>query len=196
MRQQGSVSGGGVPAAVYGVSDAAVRARTGRSWSEWLALLDEAGARDLDHKGIVAYLAEHHAAMGGWWHQTITVGYERARGKRRKHEKTDGYEVSASKTIACSVETLYAAWIDEAARQQWLPDAALTIRKLTPPRIIRIAWDGGASTVDVRCSANGSAGSQIMVRHERLPDADAAERMKAYWKERLGALKAMLEGPA
>jgi hypothetical protein len=30
--------------------------------------------------------------------------------------------------------------------------------------------------------------------HERLPDAAAAERSKSYWRERLVALKELLEG--
>jgi hypothetical protein len=34
----------------------------------------------------------------------------------------------------------------------------------------------------------------VSLIHERLPNADEAERMKAYWRERLAALKSELEG--
>jgi hypothetical protein len=43
-----------------GISDAAVYARTGRTWQEWFASLDAAGARKLAHKGIVAVLSKQH----------------------------------------------------------------------------------------------------------------------------------------
>ena len=35
------------------------------------------------------------------------------------------------------------------------------------------------------------------MEHERLPDAPAAEKAKAYWRERLAVLKTVLEdGPS
>ena len=33
----------------------------------------------------------------------------------------------------------------------------------------------------------------MALEHERLADADEAERMKAYWRERVGTLKEVLE---
>lgn len=44
--------------AAAGISDGAVRARTGRTWSEWFRVLDAVGARAMDHKAIVAYLSQ------------------------------------------------------------------------------------------------------------------------------------------
>ncbi|HZG91959.1 MAG TPA: hypothetical protein VEZ42_17230, partial [Pseudonocardia sp.] len=38
--------------------------------------------------------------------------------------------------------------------------------------------------------------STVTVSHSRLPDADAAERTKAWWRERLATLEAQLEGGA
>ncbi len=115
---------------------------------------------------------------------------------RQKHEKPDGYQVSASKTIAAPMESLFAAWTDEDVRRQWLPQVGLSIRKATLGKSLRIAWQGGASRVNVLFSPKGSDKSQLTVTHERLPDASAAERMKAYWKERLDELKVVLERAA
>jgi hypothetical protein len=66
---------------VAGISDAAVQAKTGKTWPEWLALLDRAGARKMNHQEIASYL---HDELGcsGWWSQMVTVGYEQARGMR------------------------------------------------------------------------------------------------------------------
>ena len=36
-------------------------------------------------------------------------------------------------------------------------------------------------------------GGRLTVEHARLPDAGEADRMKAFWRERLTALKSQLE---
>ncbi len=175
-----------------GISDEAVRARTGKGWEEWFAILDAAGAVNMGHKEIVAYLVEHHEAPG-WWQQMIAVTYEQARGLREKHETPSGYQVSASKTVGVPVAALFQAWQDEATCRQWLPDAPLTVRKATLNRSMRISWAGGQSNVDVNFYARGDARSQVAVEHSRLADSVAVERMRAYWTEALGRLKALLE---
>ena len=62
------------------VSDAAVEAKTGKTWQEWFALLDAAGARQMDHKSIAAHL-DKKLGVPGWWAQMVTVAYEQARGR-------------------------------------------------------------------------------------------------------------------
>ena len=42
---------------VHGVSDDAVKAKTGKKWDEWFKVLDKAGARMMDHTEI-AQLAQ------------------------------------------------------------------------------------------------------------------------------------------
>ena len=44
------------PATLTGTSDEAVLRATGKSWAEWLALLDAAGGREMNHKQLVAHL--------------------------------------------------------------------------------------------------------------------------------------------
>jgi hypothetical protein len=179
-----------------GVGDAAVQAATGRTWTEWFALLDAAGSQALDHKGIVARVAAMEPAPSGWWCQMVTVGYEQARGKRQLHETTQGYQVSASVTVAAPLAALYVAWADESVRARWLGEAPLTVRKATAEKTLRLAWDGGATRADVYFYAKGPAKSQVVVNHLRLPDAAAGERQHAYWKEHLRRLKTHLEGDA
>lgn len=40
-----------------GMSDAAVEARTDKNWKQWFSILDAAGAKKMNHREIVAYLA-------------------------------------------------------------------------------------------------------------------------------------------
>ena len=50
------------------MSDAAVKAKTGKDWAGWFAVLDRAGAASFDHKGIVALLSDTHD-VPAWWRQ-------------------------------------------------------------------------------------------------------------------------------
>ena len=47
-------------AALAGMSDAAVAAKTGRSWLEWVRLLDADNAAALPHREIAALVHEKH----------------------------------------------------------------------------------------------------------------------------------------
>jgi len=89
------------------MSDAAVKAKTGKDWAAWFKLLDAAGARSLEHRAIVTLLSKTHG-VPGWWRQMVAVEYERARGLRQVHQKSDGFSVSASKTLAVALPDCFA----------------------------------------------------------------------------------------
>src|SRR5688500_12434104 len=90
------------------MSDEAVKARTGKKWDQWFAILDKAGAKEMSHKDIVKFLNSKHD-VGPWWQQMVTVSYEQARGLRDKHEKPGGYQISVSRTVHSSLANLYKA---------------------------------------------------------------------------------------
>ena len=178
---------------VAGMSDAAVQAKTGKTWAAWLAILDKAGARKWSHQEIVAYLRKRHG-VGSWWQQMVTVGYEQARGLREKHQTPEGYAVSASATIAAPVGTLFRAWHAAAVRRRWLAHPTLTIRKASRNKSLRITWGDGKTHVDVYFYPKGAGKTQVNAQHRKLADAKHAAKMKSYWKEQLGRLKALVEG--
>ncbi len=175
------------------VGDAAVKKATGKTWADWCRALDKAGAKELDHKGIVAILHKEHD-VGPWWGQMVTVGYEQARGLRKQHEKPDGFSISANKTIGAPIAALYDAWAEAKQRKRWLADPNLTVRKATANKSMRITWTDGTSSVDVVFHAKGAAKSQVSVEHRKLKGAASATRTKAYWKKSLAKLAEMLEG--
>lgn len=175
-----------------GISSSAVQARTGKTWAEWFAILDKAGAAKWGHKEIVAYLSQKHG-VPDWWQQMVTVAYEQARGVREKHETPSGYQMGASKTIAVPVSTLYKAWNDKALRARWLPDPNFTVRKATPSKSMRITWVDGKTHVDVDFYAKDDRKSQVSLSHTKLANAREVARMKAYWSQALEKLKEMVE---
>jgi hypothetical protein len=173
-------------------SDAALSSRTGRSWDEWFTLLDAWGAADRPHPEIARWLSAEHG-VDGWWAQEVTVGYEMAIGRRRLGQRPNGFAISASKTVAVPVERLFAAVVDEGQRARWLPGVSLRLRTATPHRTARFDWEDGPSRVAVGFIAKDEARSTVALEHERLPDAETAERMKAFWRERVQELQRMLE---
>lgn len=179
--------------ATTGISDAAVRAATGKKWREWFRLLDKAGGRKMHHREIVAYLGGQ-PDLNGWWRQMVTVGYERARGKRAKHQKADGFQVSRSKTVPVSLARLYQAWATRRIRNQWLPGDPLTIRKATRNKSLRATWSDGKTSVEAYFHNKGKNKSTVTVQHGKLPNAEAAEHMKVFWGQRLEALRSALAG--
>jgi hypothetical protein len=174
------------------VSDAAIEQSTGKTWNGWFSILDEWGAREKKHSEIARFLNESHGVLG-WWAQSVTVSYERARGMRLKYEHSDGFSVSASKTVAVPVAVLFEAFVDEEQRAEWLSAATMPLRTSQPGRSARFDWEDGSTRVNVTFVDKGPAKSTVAVSHERLADADEAETTKAAWKNRLTALESFLE---
>ena len=173
------------------MSDAAVKAKTGKAWPEWFKILDKAGGKKMSHQEIVAVLSQQHS-VGPWWQQMVTVTYEQARGLRAKHQTPAGYQISVSRTVAASISKVYKAWHDGKTRKLWLP-ASITIRKATANKSMRITWTDGKTNVEVGFYPKGTGKSQVAVQHNKLPDAKAAARMKTYWGSALDRLKALVE---
>jgi uncharacterized protein YndB with AHSA1/START domain len=174
------------------VAEERVAEATGRGWPDWFALLDAWGAERRSHTEIAAWLRSEHA-VDGWYSQALTLGYERARGLRAPGQNADGFVAGVSRTVAVPVDELFAAVHDDERREAWLPGADLHLRTATAPRSARYDWEDGETRVVVWFEAAGDAKSRLGISHERLPDADTSDAMKAFWRERLDALKAQLE---
>lgn len=178
-------------------SDENIRRRTGRGWEEWFAILDEWGATDRPHREIARWLAEQQGAVPLAWNvQAIVGGYELTRGLREVGEKEDGFAITASRTVAVPVERLFDAFVDPSVRERWLPDADLSERTATRAKSIRFDWGDSATRVNVTFLVRDEAKSTVALEHRRLSNAGEAARLKAYWRERLVALKGLLERPS
>ena len=173
-------------------SDAAVSAKTGRTWAQWLETMDAAGCATMNHREIVAVLRDRYG-VGPWWQQMVTVGYERARGLRAVHQAADGFQVSATKTIDAGLARSWDAWTDAAMRSRWLAHT-FEVRKATEGKSLRISW-GDGTDVQVLFSTRANGKSHVAVDHRKLQE-DRVDEMKAFWRERLDALKGVVEGGA
>jgi hypothetical protein len=83
--------------------------------------------------------------------------------------------------------------VDADQRARWLPGAELRERTTIEPRSARFDWGDDGSRVHVALTAKSDEKSMAALTHERLPDSAEAERMKAFWRERVAGLKEVLE---
>ncbi len=173
------------------MSDEAVKAKTGKKWDQWFAILDKAGAKKMTHQEIVKFLNSQHD-VGPWWQQMVTVTYEQARGLREKHEKPGGYQISVSRTVNVPLANLYKAVANEKSRSSWLPEVGL-VRKATARKSMRVTWKDGKTSLEINFLPKGDAKSQVVVQHSKLPDAKAAAKMKTFWGKALDRLREVLE---
>lgn len=166
-------------------------AHTGKSWNEWFALLDEWGATERAHPEIARHLNETYNP-GGWWAQGITVGYEWARGMRKRHELADGFAITASKTVPVPIERLYAALLDESLRDQWLEAGTLRVRTSQPTRSARFDVIPTGTLLTANFTATGEAKASLRLQELKLASEDDIESRKAFWNARLNRLAALL----
>jgi hypothetical protein len=175
------------------VSDAAVRKATGKGLNEWFSLLDQAGAVKCSHRSIADWINKE-TGIPGWWCQSVTLAYERARGLRVQHQKCDGlFAASASRTIQVGLPALFAAWLDEDQRRSWLGSVPLVVRKWTDQKYLRCVWSDGDSRVNVNFYPKGESKAAVSIDHERITNLEQAHAAKAYWREALNRLQGYLE---
>ena len=172
---------------------ASARGAAGRSGST----CSTRGARpERPHREIARWVAgELDIHPLAWNAQAITVSYERARGLRVAGERADGFAITAYEDGRRCRSSGSSTRSSTAQRARWLTNACASARR---PGRSRPASTGTAATAarPRHLRAKGEASSTRRVDHARLADAEEAERMKAFWRARLDALKAGLEGAA
>jgi hypothetical protein len=177
-------------AELAGMSDAPVKKKTGRTWAEWVKVLDAADSASKPHREIAQYVAS--LGTPDWWTQTVTVGYERIRGLREKGQRRGGgYEASKSRTFAVPIAKLYKAFANARQRARWLP-GKIDVRSANPNKRMRVKWEDG-TTVEIGFFSKGDRKSSVALTHQKLPDKASSQKMKSWWGERLDALSEVLQ---
>ena len=174
-----------------GLSEEAVRKGTGRGWDDWFRILDAWGGTAHTHTEIARYVNGEHG-VDGWWSQSVTVGYERARGMRARNERPDGFEVSVSKTIDMTPLDAWRAFIEPKRRAAWL-DLGLRMRtgSRTIGRSARFDVPSEGTRVNVYFDPKGDDRCVVTVTHVKLAGAEDVSSHRSAWRERLGRLASL-----
>ena len=174
-------------AALAGMSDDAIKTKTGCTWERWVYALDKKNASTWSHREIADYVRKTYK-VPDWWTQTVTVGYERIKGLRAIGQRRNGsFEANKSRTFTAPVSRVYRAFHNPKVRAQWLPDVDLTVRAARRDKSLRIAWPDGSS-VQALFYGKGGGKSQLAITLAKLKAKAASTEMKAFWADRLDAL--------
>jgi uncharacterized protein YndB with AHSA1/START domain len=192
-------------------SDASVRKATGRSWGEWRALLDKAGAARMTHREIVRWLAP--LLPNPWWQQSVTVEYEKTVRRRQVGQTAEsGFQIGVQRTLPYPAPQVWdvllsprglAVWLgrtgrlrlQKGARYRTRDGARGELRSITPGSFLRLSWQPARwekpSILQLRVQdKDGRAAVQF--HQEKLPDARIREAMRARWRRSLEQLAGML----
>lgn len=102
------------------VTSESVHKGTEKTWDQWVAILEKAGARTWTHQEIVAFLKKKHK-LGPWWQQGVAMGYEIAIGRRVEGQNAKGeYSVTATKSLAMDAKNAWKNFISEEGIAIWL----------------------------------------------------------------------------
>ncbi|MBX3361569.1 MAG: hypothetical protein KF912_05235 [Phycisphaeraceae bacterium] len=188
-----------------GVSDEAVLRKTGHGWEHWMAVLDAFDVKRHGHKAAAEHLHAEHG-VDEWWSQMVTVGYEQKRGLRQLRQKADGFSASASRTIGAGISRVLDAFEDKAQAARWLPEGVVVHKVTRPPMkdgrptkpgSARMTWSDRTKTLSAwiseKSAKDGAVKTVVQVQHDKLPDAQTCDQMRAMWSERMDVLRGTLE---
>ena len=185
---------------------------TGKGWSEWIALLDKAGARTSTHSELVALLKTKYK-QSAWWQQAVAIGYEIHHGRRVEGRSAKGlYQLAATKTVPLAQKEAWAllaseeglaAWLSPFAPFAWKKGAAYevdggvfgAVRTLKAPERLRFSWqeDTWEKPSVVQLGVHKRPGKKCMVTitHEGIPGESTKAKLRARWKKGLETFAAI-----
>ncbi len=170
-----------------------MRARTGRTWAQWFAVLERAGAADLPAPEVARLLLARYG-LDPWWSRMVAEAYERTRAGRARDEQGGGFRAALSRTLPAGTERACAAWRTARARARWLGTEKVTVRAVQPGRALRLTRvDGGV--IEVQFYGTPGGGTRCSLRQRRLPSEAAVRCFKEEWGAALGRLRALLSTP-
>lgn len=192
----------------HAVGEDSARAATGKSLGEWFEAIDARGGTKLGRRETGNWLVGE-CKVDPWWATTINHEYEIARGVREKDGLPKGYTVCATKSLKADAATAYAAFASAKALDAWFgPQHVLelaeggrlanadgnraTVKKVTPGKAIRLAWEDEGLTmptpVEIKFQPAG-AKTTVMVTIDRLQNRAEADGYRKAWGEALERLK-------
>lgn len=186
------------------VTTESLRKHTGKTWDQWIELLNKDGAKNWSYQDTTAYLGRKHA-VSIWWRQWITIGYETAIGKRMPGRTLKGdYSIVVTRTLHQDHKKIWKLLSSEKGLSLWLrpltplklqigqsfeteTGAFGEIRTLLAPRRVRLTWKEvdweKPTTVQVFLVPRANGSTILAFQHEKLRDGRLREPLRDYWSQ-------------
>lgn len=196
------------------MTDEAIKAATGKTWSEWFDYLDGKDGKNMGRRNMGNHLYAE-LKLDAWWAPTVTNEYEVSRGIVEKDGRPKGYGICCTKTISAPVEACYAAWVEAGTLEKWFGTGCkvsaeeggefssadgdkATFKRVRPNKDLRFTYERDGITpdtiVDVSFTDNGKGKTGLLVNHDRILKRAEADALREGWGEALTRLKSLLEG--
>jgi uncharacterized protein YndB with AHSA1/START domain len=191
------------------VSSQSLHKHTRRTWDQWIAVLDRAGARDKTHQQIVALLKGRHK-LTPWWQQIVAIGYGIHTGKRLEGQnQKGGYSTTATKTFRIGAKAAWELMLSPKGLALWLnpldglelksgsvyevaEGAYGQVRTLQPGKRIRLSWQEAhwprTSFVQMHILPRPNEKSMAVISHDTLATAEIKAVLKERWRKALDRL--------
>lgn len=189
-----------------------IESETGRSLANWFALLDGFSGAGKGRREIGNYLYDTYK-LDPWWIATLNIEYEAHHGQCEKDGRPKGYTICATKSIKAPPQACFKAFASAEALDRWLGSGhslefreggqlcnadgnMATIRKVNPPKTIKLVWMQADTAVDTPVEVKlqpGGAKTTVMVTHDRLQSRAEADGFRRAWGAALEKLKETLE---
>ena len=184
------------------LSEKKIRERTGHGLDHWFDVLDRFDAVTKKHTATARHLRDAHG-VDGWYAQSITVAYERARGVRAAKQRCDGdFEVSVSKMMAAAVPAIVKAMTSPRLRGRLScvdPDLVPALaRALAAPAskgfivradgLGRYRYRWGSTMVQFYLVPKSSGKVSVVVTNMKLASGEMVEQRRRAWRDFLKSL--------
>lgn len=191
------------------ISNQSVLKNTGKSWVQWVQILNKNGSLSLTHQEIVKILKVKYK-QSLWWQQQIAISYEVYVGKRLPGQNSKGkYSATPVKTFPISAESIWQFLMSPRGQKFWLNDHTHyrldkgsffeatggyygEVRTILKNKRMRLRWIEAEteerSYLQVYIFAKGKSKSMLVFQHDEIATAREKEKFKDHWKKVLGKL--------
>ena len=196
------------------VSSASVKKCTGKTWDQWIAILEKAGGRGLSHGEMVGLLKKKYK-LSLWWQQGVTTGFELYIGRKVEGRNAKGeYATVATKTLSLSQLDMWkflesadgqSIWLEPLSGFSFRAGAQFEvaggifgeIRTLKKPERLRLRWNNEdwpkPSVLNISVIKRPGKKCVLVFQHDQLPNERAKTQMNTRWKKILQSIKECLE---
>jgi uncharacterized protein YndB with AHSA1/START domain len=198
-------------------SSQSVEKHTAKNWDEWIAVLEKAGARNLEHREIAALLKKKYK-LTEWWQHAVAWGFEVHIGRKVEGRNAKGrWSLTATKSLPVGAKKVWAYMVSGEGQARWLrPLDAISIalketfetedgffgeiRTMRKGERVRFSWNDVEwdrhSYVQMFIVKRPGEKCLLAFMHTELPDSRSRDQLRARWKASLDAVATELKGKA
>lgn len=186
------------------ISTESIKKNTGKTWDQWVEILNKAGAKIWTYQETTAYLGRKHK-VSVWWRQWVSNGYQVAVGNRIQGRTLKGdYSIIVTRTIHKDHKKIWKLLVSDQGLAVWLrpmskfrlqvkhtfeTDAGVygEIRTMLAHRRVRFTWQEAdwdkSTTVQMFLSPRKNGSTILAFQHEKLRDGRLREPLRQYWSQ-------------